>query len=109
MKDEAEDSRVIERIPFERGEPSAELWGRIEAAARANRRSSPRRLWLARSAALAAGALGWIALDAVLRPGRGAEVPVPRSSHSAWLSDGASGLPPEALLATLLVSRGAER
>jgi hypothetical protein len=107
MMDEAEDRALVERIPFVRGAPSTELWQRIEADARAVRRSRRIVTWGARVAALAAGALAWLAVDLLLR-----RADAPSTSRGtvarderAWLRDATDELPPEARLAAYLVAQ----
>jgi len=109
MKDDAEDPALLERIPFERGMPRQELWSRIEGAAMDSKRRSLLGQWSLRVAALAAGALAWLALDAWIAPERDAAPPARQADHGAWLADAAVQLPPEVQLATLLVSQGVER
>jgi len=106
---DAGDSELLDRIPFERGEPPAGLWSRIENGAKTSQRSYVRRSWIARAAAMVAGALGWLAFDAVVRSGPNTQVAEPHSAHDAWLAETPAELPPEALLATLLVSQGEGR
>lgn len=102
MRDDDRDPAA--QVPFVRTGPPADLWPRIESAARSSGRTRRVRTWSLRIAAVAAGAALWIGGHALFAPapasGRASST---ADAARAWLWDGTGELPPEAQLVTQLV------